>query len=173
MVPRNNEAQRRKPHNGTSAVAMVFIIAAVMLIWASCERKPVMSHASFVHLPVSGWHSSLPLKFSPQFDDSTLTYDITLTVRHDNSYRYSNLLLVVDMVTTDSTVSRQTVNMPLADQYGNWTGGGFGALYQNQVTLAEGVAPDDARSVVVWQAMAECDTLLGIADVGITIIPNQ
>ena len=155
-----------------SAVAMTMVfIAAVMVILASCERKPVMAHAQFVTFSATGWHATMPLKFNPVYDDSTARYDIALAVRHDNSYRYRNLSLVIDVIAADSTISRQYVDMVLADQYGNWTGGGFGALYQDKVDLLHGMAPDGARAVVVWQTMQGCDTLTGLVNVGLVTSP--
>ena len=150
---------------------MTVFIAAAMLIMVSCQHKPVLPHASFVHLPTGGWHRSLPLTFMPEYDDSTLTYDISLAVRHDNSYRYRNLSLVVDIIAADSTVSRHPVDLSLADEYGNWLGGGFGALYQDEVTVAKNISPMSANSIVVWQAMQGCDTLCGVVDVGVIINP--
>ena len=146
-------------------------VAAAVLIMPSCQRKPIMSHASFVHLPVSGWQRTLPLTFMPEYDDSAATYDIKLALRHDNAYRYSNLSLVVDLIAADSTVNRQTVDMTLSDAYGNWTGGGFGALYQVQTTIAHGITPESAHSIVVWHAMQGCDTLCGVVNLGIIVSP--
>lgn len=153
------------------AVAMTMFVAAAMLSMPSCQRKPVMSHASFVHLPATGWQRTLPLTFMPEYDDSATTYDIKLAIRHDNSYRYSNLSLVVDIIDEDSVVNRSMVDMTLADEYGNWTGGGFGALYQDAVTIAHVIDPGDASSVVVWHTMQGCDTLRGLVDLGIIVNP--
>ena len=153
------------------AVAMTVLIAAAMLVLSCCQRKPVMAHAYFIHLPSSGWQQSNPLNFKPEYDDSTLTYSISLAVRHENSYRFSNLLLLVDLIAVDSTVTRQKVDMKLADEYGNWRGGGFGSLYQETVGIADVIAPEDARAVVVWQTMQGCDTLQGLDDVGIIVRP--
>jgi gliding motility-associated lipoprotein GldH len=107
----------------------------------------------------------------PEYDDSAATYDITLAVRYDNSYRYRNLTMAVDVITADSAVNRRTVDMALADEYGNWTGGGFGTLYQSTVPVVEAVTPDEARSIVVWQSMGECDTLRGLVNLGIITTP--
>lgn len=165
-----SDRQRWKPT--MHAVAMTMVIAAAMLMMLSCDRKPVLSHAHFTHLSRDGWQRTLPLTFQPEYDDSTAVYDILLAVRHDNSYRYRNLSLVVDMFAADSTVNRRTVDMALADEYGNWTGGGFGALFQDKLSIASDVTPDDARAVVVWQAMPGCDTLQGLVNIGIIVTPK-
>ncbi len=157
----------------SKAVAMAMTIVAAMLILSACQRKPVMAHSRFVHLPSSGWCSSLPVAFTPHYDDSLGNYDVTLAVRHGVNYAFSNLSLVVDVIAADSTVNRNRVSLPLADDYGNWTGGGFGALYQKKVTLAHEITPDQARHVVVWQAMPQCDTLHGVVDVGLIVTPKH
>ena len=154
------------------AVAMVMAIAAALLILSGCERKPVMAHAQFKHLPSSGWQRMMPLTFSPEYDDSTATYDLALAVRHQNTYRYRNLSLMVDIIAADSTVNHHPLDIALADEYGNWSGGGFGTLYQDEVAIAHGISPDDACSIVVWQAMEGCDTLFGLVNVGIIINPR-
>lgn len=154
------------------AVAMSVFIAAAMLLAASCQRKPVMAHSSFVNLPLTGWQRTLPLSFHPEYDDSTSGYDLTLAVRHRHNYGYRNLSLVVDIIGQDSVVNRQQVEMMLADEYGNWMGGGFGTLYQDTVLLAHGLFPEDARTVVIWQAMEGCDTLHGLVNLGLIASPG-
>jgi len=154
-----------------TAVAVTLVIAAAMLMLWSCERKPVMSHSRFINVPSQGWLRSAALQFQPEYDDSARTYDLTLAVRHDISYPCRNLALVVDIIAADSVKTRKSVNLMLADEYGNWTGGGFGSLYQNTVRIASVIDPGDASRVVVWQAMQGCDTLRGVVNVGLVATP--
>ena len=174
VVPRKAQKTVKSPALKTMmhAVAMTLFVAAAMLIMACCVKKPVMAHAHFKHLPAAGWQPMMPLTFKPVYDDSTARYDIALVVRHDNSYRYRNLPLVADVIGAEGARERKTLDLALADEFGNWTGGGFGALYQNKAVLSQGLKPVDARSVVVWLAMPACDTLCGITDVGIITTPQ-
>ena len=151
---------------------MSILIAAALIVFAACQRKPVMAHAQFMHLPIQGWQRTMPLTFLPEYDDSASTYRLTLAVRHDNAYVYRNLSLAVDIIGVDSTVNRKVIDLPLADEYGNWAGGGFGALYQDKTVVDADVTPDEARSVVVWHTMSGCDTLRGVVDVGIIVAPK-
>lgn len=155
------------------AVAMTVFVAAAMLIITACTRKPVMAHAQFVNMPSQGWQQDLPLTFTPIYEDTTLNYDLMLTIRHDNGFSYRNLLMTIDMIAGDSTVSRQQVNMPLADEYGNWKGGGFGALYQASILIARNMSPTQASRIVVWQTMEGCDTLTGLVNMGLTVFPSH
>ena len=161
-------ARKTKEH----AVAMTLFIAAAILFLASCHDKPSMAHSTFKHLPQTGWLKTLPLTFTPEYDDSTTTHDIILAVRHGNHYPYRNLSLAVDIIAEDSTVTRKNLDMMLADEYGNWRGGGFGALYQDTASIVFDVLPSEARKVVVWQVTSPGDTLRGVVDIGIIIAPN-
>lgn len=167
-VATTNDSKRRTYK--CIAVAMAMLIAAVMLM-TGCRQRPVMAHADFVHLPTNGWLQSAPVTLAPVYDDSAATYNLVLAVRHGNSYKYRNLSLVVDMIAADSVVNRQVLDMQLADEYGNWSGSGFGAVYTDTVHIASGINPSDAKSVIVWQAMQGCDTLRGVTDMGLITRP--
>ncbi len=151
---------------------MTMFIAVMVLCVTACQRKPVMATSSFVNLPAAGWMASAPLSFTPAYGDSSVAYDLILAVRHSNGYRYRNLSLVADVIDDHATASRKTLDISLADEFGNWSGGGFGSLYQATVPLASGVTPQQARHVVVWHTMAGCDTLLGLVNVGIIARPK-
>ncbi len=166
-----NKRQWRVNTKQAVAMTLVVVIAAAMFLTVSCQRKPLQTHAGFVHLPTEGWQRTMPLTFMPEYDDSAAYYDITLAVRHTASYRYRNLSLVVDVIAADSTVDRHNIEMSLADEYGNWSGGGFGTLYQAVKPILKGVQPHQARTVVVWQAMSGIDTLKNLENLGLIARP--
>lgn len=153
-------------------MTVVTVVAAVVLFVASCNR-PVIPHAQFIHLTDSGWLRQSPLVFHPVYDDSTRTYDISLALRHQSSYEYGTLPLAVDVVGADSVVHRQSFEVRLADVHGNWSGGGFGSLYQVQLSIACSIKPCDVSYVSVWQTLDSCECLLGISDVGIICKPTN
>lgn len=157
--------------NERATVVTVLVVAtAVMFMMSSCRQRP-LSQADYVHLPDAGWLRNAPLTFTPHYADSSETYSLSMSVRHTNAYPFRNLALVVDIIDVDSIVTRRFVDMRLADEYGNWKGGGFGTLYQDTVMIAPIVAPDDACTIVIWQAMQGCDTLTGLTDVGLFVRP--
>ncbi len=156
--PRNNLVA------AVMAVVMLFCLGA-----CAPERSP---YSEFRTLTDEGWFSSMPLKFSPQLVDSTVqTCNVEVAVRHNNSYPYSSLNLVVDFIDSRYRVVRHNVVIPVANGYGNWLGSGFGRFYQEKVTVAEGVAPASLHSIVVWQAMKGCEKITDVENVGIIITP--
>ena len=129
--------------------------------------------AQFKTLPDEGWQKSMSISFFPEYADSTITYDVELALRHNNSYQYSNLNLVVDLIDSVKNVNRSNIDFVLSDGYGNWLGSGFGALYQSSIVVAQGVKPSQVNSVVVWQAMKNCDVVKNVIDIGIIVNPSK
>ncbi len=115
----------------------------------------------------------MPIKFTPEYSDSSLTYDVELALRHNNDYQYSNLSLVVDLIDSVKNVTRHDIDFELSDGYGNWRGSGFGALYQSSIVIAQGIKPSQVTSVVVWQAMNNCDVVKNVIDMGVIVKPSK
>ena len=165
------------PPTSDRRLGRVAQLAAVLLLacLSACGPKRATSAAFHALDARSGWNRTMPLVFEPQYADSTATYDLMLALRHTNAYRYANLSLVVDVMPAGTTkpAQRQNLDIKLADASGNWTGAGFGSLYQTKVLLARGVKPQQAARVVVWQAMADVATVDQLTEVGIIAAPMQ
>ena len=153
-------------------IALAVTLISVLSCLDACSFKQD-TMAQFKTLPSDGWSKDLPIKFTPEYADSTLIYDIQLSIRHNNSYQFSNLSLAVDMVDSVKTIHRKDVDFELCDSYGNWKGSGFGALYQSSIVIATGIKPTDVNSIVVWQTMANCDVVKDLLDIGITVAPSK
>ncbi len=153
-------------------VAMVAIMLCALSCLNACSFGQDKS-AHFKTLPDDGWNKGMSIKFTPEYPDSTQTYDIELAVRHNNDYQYSNLSLVVDLIDSVKNVSRSNIDFELSDGYGNWKGSGFGAIYQSSLVIAQGVTPSQVGSIVVWQAMNNCDVVKNLLDIGIIVSPSK
>lgn len=152
-------------------VALVALLSALSSLSGCSFGQDSM--AQFKTLPNEGWSKTMPIEFTPEYSDSTITYDVELAMRHNNSYQFSNLSLVVDLVDSVKNVSRNNIDFELSDGYGNWRGSGFGALYQSSIVIAQAVKPGQVSSIVVWQAMNNCDVVKNIVDMGIIIKPSK
>lgn len=130
------------------------------------------SYSEFRTFDNEGWFAAMPVKFSPQMPDSVIrNVNVELAVRHNSSYAYRNLVLVVDMIDKDHRCVRKNVSIDLADEYGSWKGNGFGRLYQVKVDVAQNVSSSSVHSIVVWQAMKGCDKIENIENLGVIVSP--
>lgn len=150
---------------------VVILVCALSLLDACSFNQASMSH--FKELPSAGWSKQMPIRLVPEYADSTLNYDIKLAIRHNTSYQYGNLSLVVDLIDSTKTVHRNNVDFEISDGYGNWLGSGFGALYQLSVVIAQDIKPSDVSSIVIWQAMNNCDNVKNVTDIGIIVTPSK
>lgn len=148
---------------------MTIVVAIVLMCLGACapEHSP---YSEFRTLDTDGWHATMPLRFAPTLDTAvTSLCCVEVAVRHNNSFPYCNLNLVVDFIDSTYKVTRHNVAVPISNEQGSWTGNGFGRLYQDKVVVAGAVDPSSLRSIVVWQAMKGCDKVTDIENVGIII----
>ena len=152
--------------------ALLALIICIVSCLSGCSFGQD-STAHFKTLPEDGWNKAMSITFTPEYPDSSQHFDIALAVRHNNDYQYSNLSLVVDLIDSVKNIARNKIDFELSDGFGNWKGSGFGAIYQSSVVVAQGVSPAQVGSVVVWQAMNNCDVVKNITDIGIIVTPSK
>lgn len=157
----------RKPMNKLAAIIATAVAFALMA--ASCVDRG--SFSDFHTLPDSGWAYGDTVAFTVSRADSVAPAAVKVAVRNNNDFPYSNLWLEVSCRNaTGATVSRDTVNLRLADPYGRWTGKGFGASYQTEATVRPRAVIENGSRITVRHVM-RADTVAGIEQLGITLSP--
>lgn len=142
-------------------------LSAAAIIMAACSSPT--EHSGFTTISPDGWRYGDTVRFTPSAADS-ITYegcDLTIVVRNNNNYEYSNLWLRLDYPGKDSTYT-DTLNIVLADDFGNWLGKGIGGSYQMRDTVMRGIDLDPGREIKVTHIM-RTDTLEGIEQIGIIV----
>lgn len=139
------------------------------LFFAGCgDRNEFMAYAD---VESSGWAYGDTLSFVTEIDDSHAAGTLDVNVRHNSDYLFQNLWL--ELTYNNSTsLCRDTVNIRLADKYGNWLGDGFGPRYQTSVRVADHVVMADSALVSVRHIM-RVDTLRSVEQIGITFTPSS
>lgn len=138
----------------------------------SCGRTDVYNE--FNTLPKNGWFKRDVQRFTPEVPDTVNRYDVYLSLRHNGDYTYRNLWLFVSYNDEGGVLKTDTVNCELADEFGRWSGGGWGSYYQQEVLLNDDFRFSGEKEHVftVQQAMRD-DRIRGISDVGIRIVPHE
>lgn len=142
-------------------------LAVTGSFWASCVTSP-NDYSAYVDMPKSGWEYVDTIKFIPQSSDSVYVASMSVGVRHNNNYPYSNLWMEVTHRTHDAVI-RDTVELTLANVYGRWEGSGFGPLYQLSDTVVKSRRFVKGDTVMVRHIM-RVDTLPDVEQIGITIV---
>lgn len=96
--------------------------------------------------------------------------NVAVAVRHSNGYEYSNLWVELTYhLPGDDDSHRDTFNLILADDLGNWQGTGLGVDYQLVDTVMRHASLDLGRPLSLRHIM-RADTLPALQQAGIIII---
>ena len=147
----------------------VALLAVISLLLVSCQQGVVFT--AFKALPELGWECDSVVVFEPALEDSVAAYDMQLVVRHTERYSYQNLWLFVDVKQDSLLLRRDTIEAMLANERGEWYGGGYSKYTLPIVYLERLVLPGGCYHVVVQQGMRE-EALRGISDLGLKVIKN-
>lgn len=129
------------------------------------------TYSEFRNLPQEGWAYNDTIQFIPTITDSVAQGDLSIALRHNNNYHYSNLWLEINHTINDSTIKRDTVNITLADVYGKWHGKGIGPSFQIEKLVSKNLKINKGDFFSVRHIM-RVDTLQDIEQIGLFFIPN-
>ena len=165
---KGNRITKTTTNNRSSAIQALLL--TLILLATGCRIND--TYNAHTNISNDGWTMRDTQTFT--FDiDCQSNYDVNIFLRHDNQYKYRNIWLFVDHISPDSTITTDTINIALADQYGRWLGSGWGSTNQIQQALPYTQPLDSGtHHIKVTQAMRD-PLLKGIKNIGINITPAK
>lgn len=147
---------------------IIILFSAVLLF--SCSGRNDSPHYSFSVVNSDGWAYGDTLFFDA-FCDSVPSYSqLAIAVRHSEAYKYANLWLEVTVpVAGQDSLIRDTVNVLLADRYGEFLGRGSGVSYIVVDTLPQAFSLRTGSPISLRHVM-RVDTLHDIEQIGVMIL---
>lgn len=147
-------------------VKSIYFAIAAFTVWSCSDRHE--NFGQFLPMPVKGWAYGDTIRFiASKLDSTSTSRKLRIAVRHSADYPYRNLVLEVTY-SNGNGMSRDTVNMELADAYGSWRGNGLGPIRQMEFPVTLEAAIPDSAQITVRHVM-RVDTLRGISEIGILI----
>ena len=149
----------------------ILFLSSISLIFLffSCNKNTLYNQS--FQLPEEGWISTNAVGFSVDVPDSLTSYSFELSIRNTTKYRYSNLFVFLITEYPNGNISRDTLEILLADINGRWLGKGWGETKENDIMLQESLRfPITGKYNFLIQQAMRADTLNGISDIGIKII---
>lgn len=140
----------------------------MVLLLASCSGGVLFDQSA----PIKGhWYKDNPRQFEVAVPDSLAVYNFYLNVRHSTDYRFSNLYLFLQTRFPNGHITRDTIQLILANNEGKWLGKGWGSVKEDDILLKHNLKfPLKGKyDFTIWQAM-RADTLKGIQDIGLRIV---
>jgi len=145
------------------------LLCALALI--GCDAKRVFEDNVEFH--DRGWPVNQPAHFTFQITDTTLRYDVSLTVRNTLDYPYARLFVNCDLRTADgASLTHQLTTCNLFDQKTGAPFGesGLGDIFDHRFPLLRGFAfRHPGNYQIEAQQYMRLDTISGILAVGLRV----
>jgi len=151
---------------------LFFLIIGVLL--TSCDANRVFDEYQAVP---NTWNKENIISFNITPTDSVKPYNLFVNIRNTNTYKYSNIFLIVDMVNPNGKTEKDTLEYKMAEPSGKLLGTGYTDIKENKLWYKEGFVFNETGiyTVKIQQAMRErgkvkgVENLDGITDVGFRI----
>ena len=134
----------------------------------SCDSNRVYDENVVVEN--NGWVSGNKMRFDVVIPDNNLRYNVYLKVRNAPEYTYSNLFLFFTTTCPDGRMSRDTLELTLADFDGRWLGSGMGSVKYSKFLFRKGLKfPLAGKYRFELEQAMRVRELKGIRDIGLRI----
>lgn len=140
----------------------------IVFTFLSCGDPGILDQS--VKIPPDGWHKDTTALFVFENQDTILQHSFAINIRHTDDYAYRNLYLFLNTLLPNGRLTRDTIEILLADKEGQWLGQGFGKLRDYRFEVRNDlVFPLKGKyQFTIEQGMRE-EVLTGISDVGVRI----
>lgn len=150
--------------NTRTGILIAIVLAALMSACSGWKEA-----GEYRSVDVNGWQYGDTLHFNIELPDSTMRGDLAVVVRHTAAYPYSNLWLELNYP-QEGGVASDSVNIVLADDFGNWQGRGVGLSFQRVDTVLRGITLATPADVTLRHIM-RVDNLSDIEQLGVVFLP--
>lgn len=137
------------------------------LLLLSCDEN--LRYESFQKVNEEAWSYKDTVAFSVLVEKKELVL-FSLALRNTNDFQNANIWLFLSTESPSGKVQKDTLNCPLADDYGYWLGSGFSGLYLTEHLLDKMIDFDEQGdwNISVTHGM-RADSIKGIREVGLLV----
>lgn len=146
----------------------IIFLMSICLLFSACDDNRV--YEKNVAIDNQEWFYDDAKSFEVEVTDTTQLYNLMVNIRHSNFYEWSNLWVVVETQSPDSTKMETKVNLPLAEATGKWYGNCSGDICTASVPIQESAKfPKTGIYTFTISQHMRVDPLPNIMDVGLRI----
>lgn len=127
-------------------------------------------YEKFEPINKEGWNAKDMKTFNFEVVDLQ-PFSVCVALRNTTDYTKANLWLFVTTVSPSGYVAKDTLDCPLADDYGYWLGSGFSGLYETKHLLFLNEKPEQGKWTVTVQQAMRSDNVIGIKELGLIVEP--
>lgn len=148
------------------------VVFSTLLLVVSCNKNVVFSE--YKTIPEEGWKIDNKLSYTVDITDNKVYHNVYLTVRHADSYPFSNLFVFLTTTYPDGKNSLDTLECVLADGKGQWIGDGAGDIWDNKILLKKNLMfPSVGKYTFTFEQGMRQDPLPLIMDFGMIVEKSE
>lgn len=137
------------------------LLALAVLLLSACG--PTVVYEEEVTFEEGHWSYADSVVFSYAIEDTSLAYDLSLSLKHKDTYATQNLYARFVTHYPNGTLQSEVVNLTLADRFGRWLGDCAGADCALSIPIQEGARyPEPGVYGLTLHQYGRKDTLQGI-----------
>ena len=152
------------------------MLLTFVLLTLSCDSNQIFDEYKTVP---NQWNKDDLISFVVTPPDSTNLYNLFISIRNTNDYKFSNLFLIAEINFPHGKTIKDTLEYQMAWPDGTLMGEGFTDVKENKLWYKEGVKFDEIGeyNITIQHAMRNngevngVDNLTGITDIGFRIEP--
>jgi gliding motility-associated lipoprotein GldH len=116
---------------------LFILIPLFGLIFLSCDPDRV--YEKNIRIPDGIWDRNNPVYFEVIVQDTITPYNLYINIRNTSLYPFSNLYLFITTTAPSGHSVKDTVEVILADEKGEWLGKGLGDIWDLQKIYKQNV----------------------------------
>lgn len=145
---------------------IIIFICSILL--SACNKNIVYS--KYITFKDNEWFAKDKAVFDVEITDNANLNDISLMIRHADSYPFSNIFLFVTTKYPDGKILTDTMEVVLANNKGEWQGSGAGDIFDLTVPIKKNVKfPQTGKYQFIFEQGMRQDPLQMMMDFGFEI----
>jgi gliding motility-associated lipoprotein GldH len=146
----------------------VIALSLIVVLVSACNKNVVYS--KYQTFNNNEWFAKDKAVFDVEITDTHSLNNISLMVRHADSYPYNNLFLFVTTKYPDGRVLSDTMEVVLANEKGEWQGSGAGDIFDFKVPIKKNTLfPQAGKYQFIFEQGMRVNPLPLIMDFGFEI----
>jgi gliding motility-associated lipoprotein GldH len=113
----------------------LLFIFSIILTSACQDMQPIVD--SNTEIDGRNWSYTEKVRIPFTIEDQEALYNIYINIRHSGGYRYSNIFLLIHIISPDGKRITERREFRLALPDGEWLGSGSGNMYSYQLPFKE------------------------------------
>jgi len=112
---------------------IAFILLNIFFVMSGCETKQLFEQSTIY--PNHNWPAKQATKYQFNVTDTAASYKIFFVIRHHNAYHYKNIWLDLIIKNPNNAITKQVLNLNLADDTRGWLGTGMDDIYDQRIPM--------------------------------------